>query len=181
MPHLFLSTILALLQSSGTLSGTAQDDEGRPLAGVLVVVSARDARPDAVTPSGKSDGGVQLSFQRFLRKQAFYAPASAVYFSGSDNRVTPDLEKVVPTVVLGWERRLTRHTNGILQLYSSPSVVSDSTLDELTAEKYLLSAGLQSHRGGWFYRVALTENLKSFSNTPDIGLTFSVARVAFGR
>jgi len=27
----------------------------------------------------------------------------------------------------------------------------------------------------------LTENLQNFSNTPDIGLTFSLARVVFGR
>jgi hypothetical protein len=106
---------------------------------------------------------------------------SAVYFSGSDNPVTPDLEQVIPTVVLGWERRLTRRTNGILQLYASPSVVQGSALDELTADKYLLSLGFQTRRGGWFYRYALTENLQNFSNTPDVGVTFSVARVMFGR
>ncbi len=130
--------------------------------------------------SGKSDAGVQLSWQRFFERQAFYVTTSAVYFSGSDNQVTPDLEEVIPTVVLGWERRLTRHTNLIAQLYASPSVVSDSTIDELTADKYLASFGLQSRRGRWFYRFALTENLQNFSNTPDVGLTLSVARVAFG-
>jgi protocatechuate 3,4-dioxygenase beta subunit len=58
MPCLVLLALLGLLQSPGrsTLSGTVEDDEGRPLERVLVVVSARDARPDAVTPSGKSDG-----------------------------------------------------------------------------------------------------------------------------
>jgi hypothetical protein len=75
-------------------------------------------------------------------------------------------------------RRLTRHTNVILQLYSSPSVVreTDSTLEELTADKYLASLGLQARRGPWFYRCALTENLKNFANTPDVGLTFSWRR-----
>lgn len=57
-------------------------------------------------------------------------------------------------MVLGWERRLTRHTNLILQFYASPSVVSDATLDELTAEKYLVSIGLQSRRGAWFRSYA---------------------------
>lgn len=58
--------------------------------------------------------------------------------------------------------------------------VSKSGLDELIADKYLLSLGLQTRRGPWFYRFALTENLKNFSNTPDVGLTFSLARVMFG-
>lgn len=144
-----------------------------------VKVGWRDDQP--FLSSGKSDAGVQLSFQKFLARQAFYLTASAVYFRGSDNEVTPDLEEVIPTVVLGWERRLTRHTNLIVQLYSSPSVVADSTLDELTAEKYLASVGLQARRGKWFYRFAVTENLQNFSNTPDVGVTLSVARVAFGR
>ena len=133
--------------------------------------------------SGKSDAGVQLSFQKFFDRQAFYLTGNAVYFSGSDSPATPDLEQVIPSVVLGWERRLTRRTNAILQLYASPSVVrdSDSTLGELTAEKYLVSLGLQARRGQWFYRFALTENLQNFSNTPDVGLTFSLARVVFGK
>lgn len=131
--------------------------------------------------SGKSDAGVQLSLQKFFDRQALYFTASAVYFSGSDNPVTPDLEHVIPTVVLGWERRLTRRTNAILQLYASPSVIQDSELDELTADKYLLSLGFQTRRGEWFYRFALTENLQNFSNTPDVGITFSLARVVFGK
>lgn len=157
----------------------AEPDRWNLLLEGAVKVAWSDERP--LLSSGKSDAGVQLSYQRFLDKQAFYLTGSAVYFSGSDNPVTPDLEQVIPTVVLGWERRLTRRTNGILQLYASPSVVQDSNLDELTADKYLLSLGFQTRRGGWFYRWALTENLQNFSNTPDVGMTFSVARVAFGR
>lgn len=144
-----------------------------------VKVAWSDERP--LLSSGKSYAGVQLSYQRFFDRQAFYLTGSAVHFSGSDNPVTPDLEQVIPTVVLGWERRLTRRTNGILQLYASPSVVQDSDLDELTADKYLLSLGFQTRRGGWFYRWALTENLQNFSNTPDVGVTLSVAKVVFGR
>lgn len=81
-------------------------------------------------------------------RQAFYLTGNAVYFSGSDSPATPDLEQVIPSLVLGWERRLTRRANAILQLYVSPSVIrdSDSSLDELTAEKYLLSLGLQAFR-----------------------------------
>lgn len=143
-----------------------------------VKVAWSDERP--LLSSGKSDTGVQLSLQKYFGRQALYLTASAVYYAGSDNPATPDLEQVLPTVVLGWEHRLTRHTNAILQLYASPSVIQESDLDELTADKYLLSLGFQSRRGPWFYRFALTENLKNFANTPDIGVTFSLARVAFG-
>ena len=31
-----------------------------------------------------------------------------------------------------------------------------------------------------FYRLALTENLANFENTPDIGVTLSLAKVVFG-
>lgn len=160
-------------------SVVAEPDRWNLLLEGAVKVAWSDERP--LLSSGKSDAGVQLSYQRFFDKQALYLTGSAVYFSGSDNPVTPDLEQVIPTVVLGWERRLTRHTNGILQLYASPSVVQDSNLEELTADKYLLSLGLQTRRGGWFYRWALTENLQNFSNTPDVGVTLSVAKVVFGR
>jgi hypothetical protein len=144
-----------------------------------VKLAWRDEQP--FLSSGRSDYGVQLSYQRFFEHHALYLTASAVYFSGSSNQVTPNLEEWIPTLVLGWETKLTRNTNVILQLYTSPSVVRDTDLDELSADKYMASLGLQSRRGPWFYRFALTENLQNFSNTPDVGLTFSVARVVFGR
>lgn len=156
----------------------AEPDGWNLLAEGAVKVAWSDERP--FLSSGKSDAGVQLSLQKFLGRQAFYLTASAVYFNGSDNPVTPDLRQWIPSVVMGWEPRLTRRTNAILQLYASPSVVQDSGLDELVADKYLLSLGLQTRRGPWFYRFALTENLRNFSNTPDIGLNFSLARVMFG-
>ncbi len=157
----------------------AEPDGWNMILEAAVKIPWRDERP--FLSSGRSDAGAQLSLQKFFDKQAFYLTGSAVYFNGSDNAVTPDLEEWIPTVVLGWERRLTRHTNVILQLYASPSVVreSDFTLEELTADKYLVSLGLQARRGPWFYRFALTENLQNFSNTPDVGLTFSLARVMF--
>jgi hypothetical protein len=156
----------------------------RPASWNLVIEGAAKVAWSEQRPflsSGRSDFGTQLSLQKFLGRQAFYLTGSIVYFTGSSFRITPEPRKLVPSAVLGWEHRLTRRTNGILQLYTSPSVVRTSTLDELTAEKYLLSAGFQSRRGSWFYRIAVTENLHNISNTPDVGLTLSVARVSFGR
>ena len=130
--------------------------------------------------TGRADGGLQVSFQRFFAGSALYLSASAVYMDGSSSPANPDLERWIPTAVAAWERRLTRQTNCILQLYASPSVIRDSTVEELTADKYLLTAGLQSERRGWFYRLAITENLANFENTPDVGVTVSVAKVVFG-
>lgn len=130
--------------------------------------------------SGRADGGAQLSLQRFFDRNALYLSLSGVYMGGSDSPASPDLETWIPTAVAAWERRLTRRTNAILQLYASPSVIQDSTVPELTEEKYLLTAGIQSERNGWFYRLAITENLANFENTPDVGVTLSVAKVVFG-
>jgi hypothetical protein len=155
----------------------------RPASWNLVVEGAAKVAWSHQRPflsSGRNDFGMQVSLQRFLPRQALYLTGSTVYFSGSSFRITPSPREVVPSLVLGWERRLTRRSNAILQLYTSPSVVHRSTLDELAAEKYLLSLGFQSRRGSWFYRVAVTENLQNISNTPDVGLTLSVARVSFG-
>lgn len=130
--------------------------------------------------SGRADGGLQLSLQRFFRRNALYLSASGVYMDGSASPANPDLERWIPTVVAAWETRLTRHTNAIVQLYASPSVIETSTVQELTADKYLLTVGLQAERNGWFYRLAVTENLANFENTPDVAATLSVATVVLG-
>lgn len=135
---------------------------------------------DPFLSSGRADGGVQVSLQRFFGRNALYLSLSGVYMGGSDSPASPDLETWIPTAVAAWELRLTRQTNAILQLYASPSVIQESTVEELTEEKYLLTAGLQSERGGWFYRLAITENLANFENTPDVGVTLSAAKVVLG-
>lgn len=138
----------------------------------------RDDRP--FLSSGRADGGLQLSLQRFFGRHALYLSTSGVFMDGSDSPANPDLETWIPSAVAAWEFEITRRTNGILQLYASPSVIQESTVEELTEDKYLLTAGLQAERGGWFYRIALTENLANFENTPDVGVTLSVAKVVFG-
>jgi hypothetical protein len=126
--------------------------------------------------SGDNDYGVQVSLQRFFRRQAVYWSASAVYVGGISE--LPDVdEQVVPTAMLGYEFKLTRRTNGILQLYASRSTIQDTSVPELSANKYQATAGVQSRRGDWVWRFAVTENLQNFNNTPDVGVTLSLARV----
>jgi hypothetical protein len=151
------------------------------IAEAAVKVAFRDH--DFFHSSGRSDYGVQLSLQRFFGKQALYLSVSEVYFSGFDPSALdppPLVRNWITTVVLAYERRFFGPVNGIFQLYRSPSTVAGTSLDDVTADKYQLSSGLQWQRGGWVYRLAVTENLRNFENTPDVGATVSVARVAIG-
>jgi len=152
------------------------------IAEAAVKVSFRDH--DFFHSSGRSDYGVQVSLQRFFGKQALYLSLSEVYFSGFDPSTIdppPAVRHWITTTVLAYERHFVGPLNGIFQLYRSPSTVADTDLDDVTADKYQLSGGLQWHRRGWVYRFAVTENLRNFENTPDVGATFSVGRVALGR
>jgi hypothetical protein len=133
--------------------------------------------------SGKHDYGLQLSFQRYFRRQALYLSLSEVYFAGFARSAIdppPLVRTWVPTAVVGYEFKIYGRVNGILQLYASPSTVEGTMVDELTEEKYQLSGGVQGHRGGWIYRLAVTDNLRNFKNTPDIGATLSVTRMVVG-
>lgn len=170
------------------------DDFGDPVAGFRY--SLKD-RPDhwnfifeaaAKIPSGSSefmvstgeyDYGVQLSMQRFFHRNALYATVSNVYFGSPDIDLATD--QWIPTVILGWETRLTRHLNFILQTYASRSTVQKTNLDELSSEKIQATFGLQWLYRGNVLRFAITENLANFNNTPDIGVTLSIARVFLGR
>jgi hypothetical protein len=148
---------------------------------VITELAVKLARQDAelLTSTGENDYGVQISLQKFFRRQALYLTASGVYVGSSPAEGFED--QVVPTALLGYELRLTRHTNAILQLYASRGDVRNTTIEELAADKYQLTLGLQSVRRGWVYRFALTENLANFENTPDVGVTLSLAKVIFGR
>ena len=133
--------------------------------------------------SGKSDYGVQLSYQRFFRKQAIYFSFSEVYFAGFEASAIdppPLVRHWISTFVLGYERKFWGPLNGIFQLYHSPSTVEGTGLKELTEDKHQLTGGLQWMRKGWVYRLAVTENLRNFENTPDVGGTVSIAWVGVG-
>jgi hypothetical protein len=62
-----------------------------------------------------------------------------------------------------------------VQVYASQSTVQDSTIDEIRANKYQMSLGARSRRGHLVYGFAVTENLKNFDNTPDVGVSLTVA------
>jgi hypothetical protein len=121
--------------------------------------------------TGKTDYGVQATLQRFGDHHAWYASASAVYYDGQSS-ITPTDPQVVPTLVLGYERKLSERTNLVLQSYISDSIYSsdDTDLDELLGMKYQLSAGIHHRIGRGVLSFAFTENLQNFNNTPDVGL-----------
>jgi hypothetical protein len=149
---------------------------------VAVKVGFRDH--DFFHSSGRNDYGAQLSFQRFYRRQALYLSVSEIYFSGFERTAInppPVVRKWIASAVAGYEFKIRGRVNGILQLHASPSTVQGTTIDELTEDKFQLSGGVQGHRDGWIYRLAVTENLSNFKNTPDIGATVSITRMVVGR
>lgn len=121
--------------------------------------------------TGETDYGVQATLQRFGEHHAWYVSASAVYYDGRSS-ILPTDPQVVPTLVLGYERRLNDRTHVILQGYVSDSVFSseDTELDELLDRKFQLSAGIYRRIGRGVLSFAITENLQNFNNTPDVGL-----------
>lgn len=121
--------------------------------------------------TGKSDFGVQATLQRFAEHHAWYVSASGVYYDGS-NSIMPTDPQVVPTLVVGYERRLSPRTNVILQGYVSNSVYSRSEtgVGDLLDRKYQLSLGVYKRIGRGVMSFAITENVRNFNNTPDIGL-----------
>jgi hypothetical protein len=123
--------------------------------------------------TGRMDVGAQASLQRYSGRHAVYLNLAAVYYAGMDQFV-PEPAQVLPTMVLGYEYRLTPRTNVIMQGYFSRSVYQheQTDLNELTGTKYQISAGVHHRRGAQLITVALTENIQNINNTPDVGLQF---------
>lgn len=133
---------------------------------------------DRLVTTGENDYGLQLSLQRFFRRNALYLSLSAVYFgAGSEPRLTRTAW--LPTAIAGWETRVSRRANFVFQLYASRSAIQDTDLPELSANKLQATAGIQWKWGRQALRFGITENLVNFDNTPDIGVTLSLA-CAFG-
>lgn len=134
-----------------------------------------DGRRDFLS-TGRTDYGAQASFQRFSDHHAWYVDVAAVKYAGAGPPV-PQESRLVPTVILGYERRLTDQTNLNLQAYASESVYTHETtdLDELLERKYQLSLGLRHRFRNALLSFAVTENIQNFNNTPDIGFHLGIA------
>jgi hypothetical protein len=141
-------------------------------AKVVVVDSGR------LVSTGENDYGLQISLQRFFRRNALYLSLAGVYFPSPDPGLSEDL--IIPTIVAGWETRISRHANFIVQTYASRSTVQETDLDELSANKFQATIGVQWRYRGSVLRFGITENLANFDNTPDIGFNLSFARIFFG-
>jgi hypothetical protein len=126
--------------------------------------------------TGRTDLGLQATLQKFAKHHAWYLAGSAVYYAGSPN-FAPNDSKLIPTLLVGYERHLTQNTHVILQGYASPSVYShrDTDLDELLATKYQASLGIYHRIGVGLISFAVTENLQNLNNTPDIGFQIGFA------
>jgi hypothetical protein len=121
--------------------------------------------------TGRMDVGTQVSLQRFSGRHAVYMNLAAVYYAGMTNLVS-EPSRVLPTLVVGYERRMTARTNLIFQGYLSRSVFQreQTDLSELRGTKIQLSGGFHHRRGANLFSFALTENIGNINNTPDIGV-----------
>ena len=126
--------------------------------------------------TGRSDYGLQAAVQWRGGRQAFYANASAVYYSGGEFLVEHETQ-VVPTFIVGYEYALTPNTNLNIQGYASTSVYShrDTDLDELLENKYQLTAGFRHRRDDMVFSFGITENVQNINNTPDIALQLGMS------
>jgi hypothetical protein len=132
----------------------------------------------AFLSTGRADIGIQASAQHRGARQAFYINGAAVWYGGGQ-APSPAESQVVPTLVLGYERRLTDRTNLNLQGYISPSLYSraETDLHELRATKYQMTLGVRHRVRSHVLTAAITENLQNVNNTPDIGFQFGYAWV----
>jgi hypothetical protein len=128
--------------------------------------------------TGKTDFGVQASLQHPGTRHAFYVDVAAVYYAGADDPA-PQESQVIPTLVLGYEYKLTARTNLNLQAYVSTSPYTDkiTDLDELTGTKYQYTLGIRHRYESMIFTFGFTENVQNINNTPDIGLQLGFAYV----
>jgi len=126
--------------------------------------------------TGRTDYGLQASVRRLGERNAIHMDLAAVWYAGEDAPV-PHEAQLIPTLILGWEYKMTARTNLNLQTYASTSVYTrDQTdLDELLNPKFQASLGVR-HMFDWgLLSFAITENLQNLNNTPDIGFQLGYA------
>jgi hypothetical protein len=132
--------------------------------------------------TGRTDYGIQASLQRPSNHHAVYIDVAAVYYAGA-SQPAPQDSQIIPTLVVGYEYKLTPRTNLNLQAYVSTSVYgSDQTdLDELTGMKYQYSIGVRHRWDNMIFTFGFTENVQNINNTPDIGLQLGFTYVPYLR
>jgi len=120
--------------------------------------------------TGHTDVGLQATLQRFAGRHAAYLSAAAVRTRGSVLTAT-DRTEIVPTYIFGYEYSYSQKTNIVAQYYISPSVFTheDTDLEALLKTKYQLSIGLRHRIDASVWTFAITENMRNYNNTPDIG------------
>ncbi len=179
-------------QNVSILDSQAESGLGDPVLGVRHRWPLRDPRWQLVVDgavklalrgerlflsTGAHDYGFQASLQGRFNRQGIYFGASALRTTGRVLGV-PLEGRVVPTVTAAYEVGITRHTNAVLQLITSESAVRDTSIEEIKEKKYLASLGLRSRRGPLVYGFAIIENVASYQNTPDVGLSLTLAWIA---
>ena len=120
--------------------------------------------------TGHADVGLQATLQRFAGRHAGYVSAAAVRTKGSVLTAS-DRVQIVPTYIFGYEYSASQKTNIVAQFYVSPSVFTheDTDLEGLLKTKYQISIGLRHRVGASVWTFAITENMRNYDNTPDIG------------
>jgi uncharacterized protein DUF3187 len=121
--------------------------------------------------TGHTDVGLQATLQRFAGRHAAYLSAAAVRTRGSVLTSSNDPTQIVPTYIFGYEYSVSQATNIVAQYYVSPSVFTheDTDLEGLLKTKYQISIGLRHRVDASVWTFAITENMRNFDNTPDIG------------
>lgn len=127
--------------------------------------------------TGTNDYGVQTALMGKFRRQGVYVIGSFVWTDGQVFGVRLE-RRMVPTLIVAYEVGMTEHAHFVGQLYASQSTVRDASIEEITTDKYQASVGVRSQRGRLIYGAAVTENLRNFENTPDVGLSLSLAWAA---
>src|SRR5439155_14520020 len=120
--------------------------------------------------TGHTDVGLQATLQRFAGRHAAYLSAAAVRTQGGV-LTSNDRTEIVPTYIFGYEYSYSQKTNIVAQFYVSPSPFrhEDTDLPGLLSTKYQISIGLRHRSYASVWTFAITENVRNFDNTPDIG------------
>lgn len=128
--------------------------------------------------TGHFDYGAQATLQWRGIRHAFYGSLSAVDYGGAEWPV-PEERRIIPTLVLGYEYRLTASTNLNVQAYVSESVYTrkQTGLSELRGAKYQYSVGFRRRFDRLVFTFGFTENVQNIDNTPDLGFQLGLAYV----